>query len=99
MTKFSELIEWQGIKIQIDYMPKWTGCPIDHIEIWNKSEERGRLPITETGYRSHFIALNIIKERWGGCFVSFVKAWLEEESQSEGWISYIQSRKQLDLFA
>jgi len=51
-------IEWSGIAIEIRYEPHWLGMDIGydtaHLEIESIAPERAHLPITETGYRSHF---------------------------------------------
>jgi len=44
---------WQEIEIELKYWPlKWT--VISHLEIRSVSPEKAPLPITETGYKSHF---------------------------------------------
>ena len=49
------------------------------------------LPVTETGYRSHFIPAGTVAEHGGA--VAFVTAWLEHEAARTGW-----SGAQLSLF-
>jgi len=44
---------WSDIAILIKWYPYYYGDYIAHLEI--TSENRLPLPITETGYRSHFI--------------------------------------------
>ncbi|MET4898526.1 hypothetical protein RN629_15425 [Sphingomonadaceae bacterium jetA1] len=46
-------LDWQGIEIEARYWPiKWGA--IAHLEIESVAPERAPLPISATGYRSHF---------------------------------------------
>lgn len=92
-------INWKGIDIVINYKPKTFdayernyGTPLSHIEI--KSDQP--LPITETGYKSHFIANKILLE-YGGP-LELVKALLEQEAKKPVWKAYEVSSRQLTLF-
>lgn len=90
---------WNGIAIEIRYEPHWLGMDIGydnaHLEIVSIAPERGPLPITETGYRSHFTSPDTVAA-YGGP-VAFVEAWLESESQAPDWRREEQERRQLTL--
>jgi hypothetical protein len=46
-------IEWHNCNIELRWSPRYlTNYPIAHLEI--RSENSCPIPITETGYRSHF---------------------------------------------
>jgi hypothetical protein len=45
----------------------------DHIEL--RTADRAALPVTETGYRSHFAPAGAVTEHGGA--VAFVTAWLD----------------------
>jgi len=54
-------IEWAGIMIELRYNPDWSptyrdvyGYPLAHLEIESVMPPRAPLPMTETGYHSHF---------------------------------------------
>jgi hypothetical protein len=79
---------WRGIALEIAFTPEKFGM-VDHIEI--RTEDRAPLPVTETGYRSHFIPPRTVAEHGGA--VAFVTAWLEYEAAQTGW-----SGAQLSLF-
>ncbi len=51
----------------------WLNTDLDHIEI--ESTPRTRLPMTETGYRSHFIHPADLEEYSDAA--DFVRYWLE----------------------
>lgn len=92
---------WNTIAIDVTYNNDWAkshreimGFSMGHLEI--KSEGKARLPITETGYKSHFIAATVIEE-YGGA-EKYVCDWLEEKSKSKVWKDYWRKSKQLSLF-
>lgn len=82
------IITWRGIRIEIIFTPKKFGI-VGHIEL--HSENRSALPITETGYRSHYIPIGSVEQEGGA--VAYVTAWLEFEAERTRW-----SGKQLTLF-
>lgn len=87
---------WQGIDIEVTYTPrKWT--VIAHLEIRSIRPERAALPITATGYRSHFHECGTIEAR-GGDVVAQVIAWLDEEATTLEWQAHLARAKQGELF-
>lgn len=86
-------IEWRGIGIQLEFHPSRWNAPVDHIEI--QSDDRVPLPITEAGYKSHFLQAGQITPK---NLVEQVTAWLEEEAQSDAWKRYEEASRQLSLF-
>jgi hypothetical protein len=85
--------DWAGIPLSIRYCPDW--CSITaHLEI--SSRDGQPLPITETGYRSHFTSTDAIEAEGGP--VSFACAWLDHAAQSPAWQDAQESRHQLSFF-
>ena len=85
-------IVWQGIALSISYCPSWSpsyreiyGHDMAHIEV--RCDDRP-LPITETGYRSHFIRRPIVEEQGG--VEAFVRKWLDEAATETGWTRQYQ---------
>ena len=71
---------WNGIGLTIRYTPlRWS--VIDHIEI--EADNRQPIPISETGYRSHFLNPGIV-EAYGGA-LAFATGWLDETAELGGW--------------
>ena len=86
-----------AIRIRITHTRSYFGTSQDYIEIETTAPKRARLPMTESGYRSHFIdALDLAQ---AGGPVTFVSAWLEREAKSREWIARENRRAQGDLFA
>jgi hypothetical protein len=87
---------WQGIEIEASYWPIKWGITA-HLEIRSIHPERAPLPITETGYRSHFHPCGTVEAN-GGDVVAQVTAWLDEEAAKPAWRRYVEASRQLSLF-
>ncbi|NCO04105.1 MAG: hypothetical protein GW903_07945 [Alphaproteobacteria bacterium] len=81
-------ITWRSVEIEITYTPDKFGM-VDHIEL--RAKGKTKLPVTETGYRSHFMDKGAVAAHGGA--VAFVTAWLDHEAARMGW-----SNDQLSLF-
>jgi len=79
-------IDWHGQRLIVRHCAAWMGDETAHLEII--SVDRTPHPISETGYRSHFIRPEHIAEEGGP--VAYVTAWLR--SLDDG------KPKQLSLF-
>ncbi|MGO7924500.1 hypothetical protein ACC755_35950 [Rhizobium ruizarguesonis] len=90
------LIQWQGMAISIRHVANWSNTGFDHLEVQTIEPARAALPITETGYRSHFLHGTTL-EKHGGA-VAFVTAWLDHDAKSEAWKSVKAASDQLSLF-
>ena len=89
----TDTIVWRGISMEITHL---TGCfsGMDHIEI--HTEDRTPIPITETGYKSHFFPTGGLGEFETA--VDFVRAWLEHDAESKKWKAQALAGQQLSLF-
>lgn len=81
-------ITWWHVEIEITYTPNQFGM-VDHIEL--RTNDKTALPVTETGYRSHFVNAGTVAHHGGA--VTFVTAWLDHQAERLGW-----SNDQLSLF-
>ncbi|MGJ8562014.1 MAG: hypothetical protein ACSHXY_00560 [Alphaproteobacteria bacterium] len=98
MAEQRYLIEWQGIELEALYTPvKWSA--IAHLELRSINPPKAPLPMTETGYRSHFHPIGTIEAEFDGDVVACVTEWLNNEAKSKKWKSYIETSKQADLFS
>lgn len=86
-------LDWQGIGMTITHAQNQWGI-IDHIEI--HTDGKRPIPITETGYRSHFLSGQLVKPY--GTANAFVKAWLDEEASNSDWQQQQDAQRQLSLF-
>jgi len=87
-------IEWEGRTIRLSYYPRrWD--VIDHIEL--ESENRTPLPVTETGYKSHFFA-PVTPPYTADELISHTRNWLDEAARDPDWLAAEERRRQLSLF-
>lgn len=92
---------WCGIELEIRYCPCWFSMPEDdfvtqHIEI--RSQDKRLLPITDTGYRSHFMnGVNALIE-FDNDPVTFVLWWLDEAAKDPTWERKSDEDRQGSLF-
>jgi hypothetical protein len=91
---------WNGIEIEIrwiaDYVSFDDGQSMAHLEVESVKPKHAPLPITETGYRSHFI--NRINVDHMGGPEAYVEAWIDEMSRTLAWRETAVSSRQLALF-
>ena len=83
--------DWQGIALSVSFCPSWAAgyC---HVEVRSPCP----LPITETGYRSHFDHPETIEAAGGP--IAFVLAWLNSEAATPEWDAQVEKARQLTLF-
>ena len=89
---------WRGIELEIRYEPVWLDLKhsVAHLEVCTTRPDHEPLPITETGYRSHFTARENIDALGGP--VAYVLGWLDTEAKSPIWKKAETARRQLSLF-
>lgn len=93
--------DWNGILLEVSYEPQWLGAHIlgedvAHLQVRSLYPTAVPLPITQTGYRSHFIAASAIAAAGGP--VAYVDMWLAAESEAPEWRAREQATRQLALF-
>ena len=87
----------ESVRIRITHARDYLSTGSDHIEVESIKPKRAPLPITETGYRSHFMpALELIN---AGGPVTFVTAWIEQEAKGKNWTKAAVAKAQGDLFS
>lgn len=85
-------LTWRGRQLTIRYNPR-SFVGYGHLQISVRSCRP--LPITETGYRSHFVAPVDVEEIGGP--VAYVQAWLDAMAQTKAWRRTEQGGLQLQL--
>lgn len=89
-------LTWQGITIRVVHTPRrWSA--IEHLEIRSIAPVGAALPITATGYRSHFVPIGTV-DTHGGDLVAQMRAWLDEEAAKSAWLAHIEASRQGELF-
>ena len=83
-------------RIRITHSRDYLGMGQDHVEVESLAPKKAALPITETGYRSHFLAAPELINAGGP--VNFVTAWLDRAAKGKEWQKRQTVRQQGDLF-
>jgi hypothetical protein len=96
MASETHVIEWEGFTIQVCYTPAQWGIT-SHIELETLEPARAPLPVTETGYRSHFVPVGTV-EATGLTVCGYVIAWLEHAAKRPEWREAQQKAAQGELF-
>lgn len=101
-TKTRYEIDWRDpatdktMRIRITHSRDYLGQGQDHVEVESITPKKAALPITETGYRSHFLPpLELVN---AGGPVAFVTAWLDRDAKGKDWQKQQAIRAQGDLF-
>lgn len=90
-----QTIDWQGITLSVTYTPK-ERIPVHHLEIRVVAPQSAALPITTTGYRSHFFDDDVTE--FGGV-TGYVIAWLDDAAaNTPGWVQQRDASRQMSLF-
>lgn len=90
---------WRGIGLTINWVEEYFALgdgsyAVAHLEIL--ADGRAPLPVTETGYRSHFIQRELVEAEGGP--VAYALAWLDHEAAKPAWKQREAALRQLSLF-
>ena len=84
------------VRIRITHGREYLFASSDHLQIESIAPEKAPLPITETGYLSHFMSPLALANAGGP--VAFVTAWIERETKDKTWTKAAAKKAQGDLF-
>jgi hypothetical protein len=87
---------WRDVTCRVRCTPNYISKGWTHIELIVVSPKGAPLPITSTGYLSHFLDEDVLK-RAGGPVPLFL-AWIEREATSKAWAKTEFKWRQMDLF-
>lgn len=101
--KVTKRLDWRGVTVSVSYEQDWLGmskrspeAATAHLEVRGVSPDWALLPITETGFRSHFFSAEAVEGAGGP--LAYVRAWLDEAAESPAWQKQEQQSRQLNLF-
>lgn len=87
---------WRGITCTVVHTTNYIWPGQSHLELAVLTTPRIPLPITPTGYISHFVAEDAVIAAGGA--VAFFIAWLDREATSKAWTRAELASRQGDLF-
>ena len=89
---------WQHVTFRVRHTPDYILKGADHNELIVIAPKREPLPITETGYLSHFTTdSKQVPDAKAG--LAFFLEWISQEAKTRRWQKLDCKRRQLDLFA
>ena len=88
---------WRDVTCRVRHTPNYLAKGWSHIEITVKVPKGAPIPITDTGYRSHFLDEDILANAGGP--VRFFLDWIEREARTKQWAKAEFKWRQLELFA
>lgn len=97
MGKQTYNLTWEGIEIKVTYTPDAYSV-VSHLEIISVDPPRCKLPMTETGYRSHFHERHMIERDYDADVIAAVLDWLNIEAKSKKWQKHLADSRQGSLF-
>ncbi len=83
---------WQDRSIEVSYQANWLNSGHWHIELRCADP----LPVTTTGYRSQFVAADVIKRP--DDVEAYVRGWLDQAAEDPSWQRLLDDSRQLKLF-
>lgn len=94
---FTQRIDWHGITVEVSYRPDWMpGLGVAHLELCSVAPERAPLPMSETGYRSHFLPADEVVAEGGP--IAYAVAWLDHAAAAPAWLAQQEKARQFTLF-
>jgi hypothetical protein len=95
-------LHWRGVDIEITFERDWLSIAREHdlaaahLTVTAILPKRAPLPITESGYRSHFLHFEEVDQAGGP--TAYVETWLNDMARSREWLAYETVGRQLSLF-
>ena len=86
---------WRGVTIAVSYEPE-SFASHAHLELRVLAPEGIPIPVTETGYRSHFLPRGHVEDAGGP--VAYVQQWLERELGNPTYKRALARWRQMELF-
>ncbi|MGQ0672819.1 MAG: hypothetical protein ACT4N2_08085 [Hyphomicrobium sp.] len=87
---------WNDVVLSVRHQPDYISKGWDHIELRVVAPKGAIVPITNTGYLSHFLIPAEFKLAGGP--LAFFSAWLDRESKTKRWRMADLKSRQLSLF-
>lgn len=88
---------WRGVVCRVRHRRNYLSRGWSHVELIVVSPKGVPLPITSTGYLSHFLDEDDLYAAGGP--VSFFHTWLDREASAKPYKKALAKWQQLELFA
>lgn len=88
---------WRDVTCRVRHTPNYLSKGWSHVELIVTKPKNAPLPITSTGYLSHFLDEQLLRQAGGP--VRFFLDWIEREAKTKQWAAAEFKWRQGDLFA
>ena len=88
---------WRHVTCRVRHTPNYISKGWSHIEIIVLAPKAAPIPITQTGYLSHFLDEEHLAAAGGP--VAFFLDWIEREARTKQWAKAEFKWRQLELFS
>jgi hypothetical protein len=96
-TKTTHRLVWRDVTCRITHTPDYISKGWTHLELIVMKPKGAPVPITSTGYLSHFLDEDLLAKHRGP--VAFFLGWIEREARTKRWAKAEFKWRQLELFA
>jgi hypothetical protein len=93
----SVVATWRRVRFRARFTADYLIDGCNHLELIVLAPKGAALPITETGYLSHFDTEARVAD--ATATLAFFIAWLDREADTKRWRTHELKRAQLDLFS
>lgn len=87
---------WRSTTLSVTHTPDYINAGWSHLELHVIAPKGAPIPLTATGYLSHFMDSDDLGTAGGA--VAFFTAWLDREATSKRWQKMDARWRQGDLF-
>lgn len=88
---------WRDVEMTATHTPDYISAGWSHLELRVIKPKGKPVPITSTGYLSHFLDEDLLKAAGGPA--AFFLAWLDRDADTKAYNIALAKWQQLDLFA
>lgn len=88
---------WRGVEMTATHTPDFISAGWSHLELRVVKPKGKPVPVTTTGYLSHFLDEELLKAAGGPA--AFFLAWLDRDADTKAYRIALAKWQQLDLFA
>ena len=96
-AKTTHKLVWRDVTCRVTHTPDYISKGWTHLELIVVQPKGAPVPITGTGYLSHFLDEDLLAKCGGP--VAFFSGWLEREARTKQWAKAEFKWRQLELFA
>lgn len=95
-TMTTHKLVWRDVTCRVTHTPNYISKGWTHLELIVVKPKGAPMPITGTGYLSHFMDEGLLTKHGGA--VAFFTGWIEREARTKAWAKAEFKWRQQELF-